>query len=140
MCASTQRGKTKALLCYAQTEKTYSESRGKRALNSLFNNVTRLYRRRKNSAYYSLGHLDTHPSSLSKKTSHINAVAFTLSRARFFRLASPPYISATFAGCLQALLTISRATLASKGAGRAGKANRGTLYRDIYTSYIYPIQ
>lgn len=94
----------------------------------------------KNSAYYSLGHLDTHPSSLSKKTSHKNAIAFTLSRARFFRLASPPYVSATFAGCLQALLTISRATLASKGAGRAGKANRGALYRDIYTSYIYPIQ
>lgn len=81
----------------------------------------------------SLGQLDTHPSSLSKKTGVCSLTATVLRTAHFFGLASPPYVSATFAGCLQALPTKPRATLASKGGGQKPAANRGALYRDIYT-------
>lgn len=81
----------------------------------------------------SLGQLDTHPARYPKKTGVCSLTATVLRTARFFWARSPPYVSATFAGCLQALPTKPRATLASKGAGIAGKANRGTMYRAIYT-------
>ena len=124
--------------CATHNEKTYREDKGKRALYLLYSVVTRLLSRAEIIPHTnSLGQLDTHPSSLSKKTGICSLTATVLRTTRFFWLASPPYVSATFAGCLLALLTISRATLASKGAGIAGKANRGTMYINKYTTYIY---
>lgn len=133
MCASTQRGKTKSRLCYAQRKNLQRGQGQTSTLLIIFCGYSAVIACGKIPHTNSLRQLDTHPSSLSKKTGVCSLTATVLRTARFFGLASPPYVSATFAGCLQALPTKPRATLASKGGGQSPLANRGALYRDIYT-------
>ena len=81
MCASTQRGKTKSLVCYAQRKKPTERAEANKHSTHYLLGLLGCYRVRKNPHTNSLGHLDTHPSSLSGKTSQKTA---TRSRYRVF--------------------------------------------------------
>lgn len=139
MCASTQRGKTKNLLCYAQRKKPTERARANELDTHYILWLLGCYRVRKIPHTNSLKQLDTHPTRYPEKPDKQQLRCYAIA-CPVFRARSPPYVTATFAGCLQALHTISRATLASKVAGQAGKANRGALYRAyILRIYAYTV-
>lgn len=132
MCKHPTR-KNKKPIVLRTTKKTYREARANELSTHYILWLLGCNRVRKIPHTNSLGQLDTHPAHYPKKTGVCSLPATVLRTARFFWVRSPPYVSATFAGCLQALPTKSRATLASKGGGQSPQANRGALYRDIYT-------